>query len=129
MRAPAPPRGGRRAVSLASLGVGVVDARSGGAPPVEKVGAAALDYGRDQGQAAQVATVSKGVLKAKMLEYFRRVEESGEELVVTDNNVPVLRILPIRRRRPAAEVFADVRGRVRYGEDLLAPTTDEWSET
>lgn len=73
--------------------------------------------------------VSKGVLKAKMLEYLRRVEETGEELIVTDNNVPVVRIVPIKQRRPAAEVFADVRRRVVYHEDLLAPTTDEWGET
>jgi prevent-host-death family protein len=76
-----------------------------------------------------MATISKSALKAKMLEYFRRVEETGEELVVTDNNEPVIRIVPIRRRRPASEVFADVRGRVVYGEDILAPTSDEWSET
>lgn len=74
-------------------------------------------------------TVSKGLLKAKMLEYFRRVEETGEELVVTDNNVPVLRIVPIRRRIPAATLFADVAGRVTYHEDPVAPTSDEWSET
>lgn len=72
--------------------------------------------------------VSKSALKAKMLEYFRRVEESGEELIVTDNNVPVLRIVPLRKRRSAAELFADVRGRVRYHEDPLAPTSDEWTE-
>jgi antitoxin (DNA-binding transcriptional repressor) of toxin-antitoxin stability system len=76
-----------------------------------------------------MATVSKGVLKAKMLEYFRRIEETGDELIVTDNNVPVLRIVPIRHRRPAREVFADVRGRVRYLEDVMAPTSDEWSDT
>lgn len=74
-------------------------------------------------------TVSKGVLKAKMLEYLRRVEESGEELIVTDNNVPVVRIVPIRRRQPAAAVFGDARGGVVYHEDVLAPTTDEWTET
>jgi prevent-host-death family protein len=73
-------------------------------------------------------TVSKSVLKAKMLEYFRRVEETGEELVVTDNNEPVLRVVPIRKRVPAATLFADVRGKVVYSEDFLAPTTDEWSE-
>ena len=73
--------------------------------------------------------VSKGVLKAKMLEYFRRVEESGEELIVTDNNQPVLRIVPIRTRRSAREVFADVRGRVVYHGDILQPTTNEWPET
>jgi prevent-host-death family protein len=73
--------------------------------------------------------VSKSALKAKMLEYFRRVEETGVELVVTDNNEPVLRIVPIRKRVPAATLFADARGRVKYHEDLLTPTTDEWPET
>jgi antitoxin (DNA-binding transcriptional repressor) of toxin-antitoxin stability system len=73
--------------------------------------------------------VSKSALKARMLEYFRRIELSGEELVVTDNNVPVLRIVPIRKRIPAREAFADVRGRVVYHEDVLAPTTSEWPET
>jgi prevent-host-death family protein len=76
-----------------------------------------------------VEKVSKSLLKAKMLEYFRRVEETGEELVVTDNNVPVIRIVPIRKRRSASEVFADVRGRVVYHDDILAPTTAEWPET
>ncbi|MEQ9323812.1 MAG: type II toxin-antitoxin system prevent-host-death family antitoxin [Polyangiaceae bacterium] len=73
--------------------------------------------------------VSKSALKAKMLQYFREVEETGEELVVTDNNVPVIRVSAIRKRRSASDVFADVRGRVIYHEDVLTPTTDEWSET
>jgi prevent-host-death family protein len=74
-------------------------------------------------------TVSKSALKARMLEYFRRVEETGEELIVTDNSRPVLRIVPIRPRHPAADVFADVRGRVVYREDVLVPTSEEWPET
>lgn len=73
--------------------------------------------------------VSKSALKARMLEYFRRVEESGSELIVTDNNEPVLRIVPIRKRLSSADLFADVRGRVVYHEDILEPTTDEWPET
>jgi prevent-host-death family protein len=74
-------------------------------------------------------SVSKGVLKAKMLEYFREVEQTGEELIVTDNNTPVLKVVPLRQRRPAAAVFADLRGHVVYREDVLTPTTDEWPET
>lgn len=74
-------------------------------------------------------TVSKSALKAKMLEYFRRVEETGEDLIVTDNNQPTLRIVAIRRRVPAASLFADVQGQVVYHEDLLTPTFEEWSET
>ena len=64
-----------------------------------------------------------------MLEYFRQVEESGEELVVTDNNRPVLKVVPIRTRVPAAVAFSDVRGKVIYHADVLEPETDEWPET
>jgi len=73
-------------------------------------------------------TVSKNVLKAKMLEYFRRVEEDGEELIVTHNQVPVLKVVPLKKRRTAKEVFGDVRGRIKYHGDLLEPTTDEWPD-
>jgi prevent-host-death family protein len=88
-----------------------------------------IDHGHDHGHNWQMEPVSKSALKAKMLEYFRKVEETGEELVVTDNNQPTLRIVPIRARISAAVSFADVRGRVVYHEDVLAPTADEWSET
>jgi prevent-host-death family protein len=63
-----------------------------------------------------------------VLEHLRRVEETGEELIVTDHGEPVLRIVPIRARTPAAESFAGVRGKVVYHGDLLEPTTGEWPE-
>ena len=74
-------------------------------------------------------TVAKGTLKAKMLEYFRRVERTGEELIVTSNGVPVLKVVPYETRRPLGELFDEVRGKMRYQEeDILAPTEEEWSE-
>ena len=87
-----------------------------------------IDYGYDQGHIESVE-VSKSQLKAKMLEYFRRVEETGEELIVTDHGRPVLRVLPVVQARKADQLFADLRGRVVYHGDILAPTTDEWPET
>lgn len=88
-----------------------------------------FDHGYDHGHYVDMDTVSKSALKARMLEYFRKIEETGTELVVTDNNEPVLRIVPFRRRLPSAVLFADVRGRVEYFEDIMLPTTDEWSES
>ncbi len=71
--------------------------------------------------------VSKSSLKARMLEYFREVERTGEELVVTDNRVPVLRILPIRTRSGPNEIFADIRGKAELRRsELLASLEDEW---
>jgi prevent-host-death family protein len=72
---------------------------------------------------------SKSAVKAKLLEYLRKVERTGEELVVTDNGRPVVKIVAFARRRPAADLFRDLRGRVVYHEDVLAPTTDEWPDT
>ena len=74
-------------------------------------------------------TVTKSVLKAKMLEYLRGVEETGEDLVVTDHGRPVVRVSAIRPKETAAKLFADLRGRVVYRGDLLEPTTAEWTET
>lgn len=74
-------------------------------------------------------TVSKNVLKAKMLEYFREVERTGEELIVTDHKKPVLKIVPFKHKKSVDELFAESRGRVIYFEDIRTPTTDEWSET
>ena len=73
-------------------------------------------------------SVSKSQLKAKMLEYFRRVEQSGEELIVTNNRVPVLKVIPIRNKREVVEVFGDIRRKVKYHQDILVPETDEWPE-
>lgn len=63
-----------------------------------------------------------------MLEVFREIEKAGEELIVTDNNKPVLRIQPIRKKLPVREVFSATKGEVKYYEDLDRPTEDEWSE-
>lgn len=70
--------------------------------------------------------VSKSALKARMLEYFRDVETSGEELVVTSNGQPVLKVVPYHREMTVDEAFADVRGKIVYHGNLLESTTDEW---
>ena len=73
-------------------------------------------------------TISKSKLKAHMLQVFRQIEQTGEEVIVTDNNRPVLRIQPIVRKLDVDEVFAPYRGKVVIHEPLDMPTTDEWGE-
>ena len=74
-------------------------------------------------------TVAKRKLKTGMSAYFRRIEQTGEEMVVTDRRRPVLRVIPIREKRPVDEVFAGIRGKVDASAEVLcAPTMDEWSE-
>ena len=73
-------------------------------------------------------TISKSKLKAHMLQVFREIEQTGEELIVTDNNRPVLRILPLRGRRSVEEVFGPYKGHVVFHEDPDTPTEAEWCE-
>ncbi len=42
------------------------------------------------------ATVSKSQFKARALKYFRDVQESGRELIVTDHGRPVIKVVPYR---------------------------------
>ncbi len=71
-------------------------------------------------------TISKNNLKANMFEIFRQLETSGDELIVTDGEVPVLKIVPIKPKPTAEELFGAVQGRVRYHEDINMPTITEW---
>ena len=71
-------------------------------------------------------SISKSKLKANMLRVFREIEETGEEWVVTDHNRPVLRIVPIIRKKSVEEIFGGIQGKVAYGENIDRPTTGEW---
>lgn len=63
--------------------------------------------------------VSKGKLKARMLEYFREVERTGEPLIVTDNGREVLEVRPLGKPRvTVAEVLARYRAGGRPVEEI-----------
>lgn len=77
-------------------------------------------------------TVSKGKLKAKMLEYFREVEATGETLVVTDHGREVLEVRPIKRVSATEQVLAELRALAKpeqeiSEEELLKPLPlEDW---
>jgi prevent-host-death family protein len=69
--------------------------------------------------------VSKSQFKPRSLEYFRRVQETGESLVITDRGKPVLKIVPYA---PAPEeLLAALRDSVLRFEALLEPVgLEDW---
>jgi prevent-host-death family protein len=73
-------------------------------------------------------SISKSKLKARMLEIFRQLEASGEELVVTNHGKPVLRIIPYSQKSSVDELFGSFQSQVVYQEDIDTPTVYEWSE-
>ena len=71
-------------------------------------------------------SVSKSVFKAKALEYFRAVEDSGVPLVITDRGVPVLELRPFRCAEPQ-RAMERLQGSVLHFEDPTEPVgLDAW---
>jgi prevent-host-death family protein len=47
-----------------------------------------------EGKLVNTNRISKSQFKPRALEYFRRVQESGRELIITEHGRPVLKIVP-----------------------------------
>lgn len=73
-------------------------------------------------------TVDKSKLKENLLELLQLVELQGEEILVTDGNKPVVRISQYENSPSTEELFKNMRGKIKYFEDLTTPTTEEWQE-
>lgn len=63
--------------------------------------------------------VSKSAFKAKALEYFRQVQRTGKELIISDNGKPVLKLVPYHS--DPAEALKALRGSLRRYDDPTAP--------
>jgi antitoxin (DNA-binding transcriptional repressor) of toxin-antitoxin stability system len=69
--------------------------------------------------------VSKSQFKPHSLEYFRKIEQSGEELVITDHGHPVLKIVPYVE--DPEECFQGLRNTVLKYEGPLEPVgMEDW---
>ncbi len=64
-------------------------------------------------------TISKTKLKNERIKFLRFVESGGKRVVKISRygNFP-----------PTEELFGQMRGKVKYFEDLTNPITEEWSE-
>lgn len=69
--------------------------------------------------------VSKSKFKARALEIFRRVEETGHEVVITDRGTP--RLVVRRYSAPDGDVFERLRNSVVVYDDPLEPVGEhDW---
>ncbi|MEM8831957.1 MAG: prevent-host-death protein [Cyanobacteria bacterium P01_G01_bin.19] len=56
------------------------------------------------------------------------MESKEEELIVTDRGKPVVKISRYCDAPTTKELFGQMRGQVKYTEDITTPTTEEWEE-
>lgn len=80
-----------------------------------------------------IRTISMQTPKAQIMRIFREIEESGEELIITDQGRPTLRVIPIEqklttKKLTVEEAFADMCGKMDFLENPDTPTIDEWED-
>jgi len=69
--------------------------------------------------------VSKSQFKPRSLEYFRQIEKTGKELIITDHGRPVLKIAPYSNEPDKA--LAMLRNSVLKYEKPFEPVgQDDW---
>jgi prevent-host-death family protein len=70
-------------------------------------------------------TISKTRFKARALEYFREVERSGRELVITDRGRPVVKLVPFKAE-PGRSLLTLRESVVRYDAPTEPVGEEDW---
>ena len=73
-----------------------------------------------------IMEISKSKLKSNLLAILREIEAEDTEVIITDRGRPVAKILKYQTSLPTEELFGDLRGNIKYLEDICTPTTEEW---
>ena len=67
--------------------------------------------------------ISKSKFKPQMLKYFREIERTKQELIITDRGIPVLKIIPFSE--DPMEALRHLRGSVLEYKDPMEPVGEE----
>jgi len=69
--------------------------------------------------------VSKSKFKPRALKYFRQIEKTGQELIITDHAKPVIKIVPYRDEPQV--ILKDLRNSIQFYYDPLEPVAEnDW---
>lgn len=83
---------------------------------------------RNHGNTVRQKRVSKSEFKAKVLEYFRAVEASGNTVIVTENGQPKIEVR--RYRADERSPLERLRGSIVEFKDATLPVAEEeWAAT
>lgn len=69
-------------------------------------------------------TIKASEFKAKCLKLMDEVAESGEEIVITKNGRPTVRLVPYRTK--FEEFFGADKGKLEILGDIISPLDVEW---
>ena len=69
--------------------------------------------------------ISKSKFKPHALKYFRLIEKTGQELIITDHAKPVIKIIPYHEE--PQEILKALRNSIQFYNDPLEPVAEnDW---
>ncbi|MGV6817488.1 MAG: type II toxin-antitoxin system Phd/YefM family antitoxin [Thiotrichales bacterium] len=69
-------------------------------------------------------TIEALEFSAKCLRLIKEVSETGKEIVISNNGVPVSKLVPIQKKPET--LFGLHKGQVKIKEDIVTPIDLEW---
>ncbi len=69
--------------------------------------------------------VSKSKFKPRALQFFRKVEQTGNEIIITDHGKPVLKIIPYSEE-PSEELKALRNSVIKYEDPTTPVGLEDW---
>jgi prevent-host-death family protein len=81
-------------------------------------------HGNADAAASAPIVIKASEFKAKCLQIMNRVAETGDEVVITKNGIPISRLVPYRTRPQS--LFGIDRGRMEILGDIIAPLDAGW---
>ena len=81
-------------------------------------------HGDADAAASAPIVIKASEFKAKCLQIMNRVAETGDEVVITKNGIPISRLVPYRTRPQS--LFGIDRGRMEILGDIITPLDAGW---
>jgi prevent-host-death family protein len=74
-----------------------------------------------------VQHIPAGTFKARCLAVMKKVQATGEPVIVTKRGTPIVRVVPVQSEKN--EIFGFMKGKVKIVGDIESPIPVEWEST
>ena len=71
--------------------------------------------------------IPAGTFKARCLAVMKKVQATGEPVIVTKRGTPIVRVVPVQSEKN--EIFGFMKGKVKIVGDIESPIPVEWENT
>ncbi|PIF02875.1 MAG: hypothetical protein CR990_00450 [Desulfococcus sp.] len=85
-------------------------------------------YLAERARRLRMLTISKEIIEQNFPKYLSLIERTGEDIVITSGEMPLIKLTSLKRKHRVEDAFKDVRGKIKYHDDILKMESEEWGD-